>query len=46
VESQEAPAAMLVPMGFLAALCVLIGVFPQIVYPLLDPAARALASIF
>jgi formate hydrogenlyase subunit 3/multisubunit Na+/H+ antiporter MnhD subunit len=46
MEPKEAPAAMLVPMGFLAALCVLIGVLPQIVYPLLDPAARALASIF
>jgi len=46
VEVRDAPAAMLVPMGALAALCVIIGLYPQIVHPLLDPAARALASIF
>ncbi len=46
VEVRDAPAAMLVPMGALAALCVVIGIYPQIVHPLIDPAARALASIF
>jgi len=43
---RDAPVAMLVPMGLLAALCVGIGVYPQALYPLLDPAARALAGIF
>jgi proton-translocating NADH-quinone oxidoreductase chain N len=46
VEVRDAPVAMLVPMGALAALCVVIGVYPQLVHPLIDPAARALASIF
>lgn len=46
VEVRDAPAAMLVPMGALAALCVIIGVYPQLVHPLIDPAARVLASIF
>jgi proton-translocating NADH-quinone oxidoreductase chain N len=45
-EAREAPTAMLVPMCALAALCVLIGLWPQSVYPLLDSAARALARIF
>jgi hydrogenase-4 component F len=44
-ELAEAPAAMLIPMGVLAALCVVIGLFPQIVYPLLDPAVKVLARI-
>jgi len=45
-EVRDAPAAMLVPMGVLAALCVVLGIFPQLVHPLLDRAARALAGIF
>ncbi len=45
-EPRDAPVAMLLPMGVLAGLGVLIGVYPQSGYPLLDPAARALASIF
>ena len=44
-EVREAPLAMLVPMGVLAGLCVLIGLYPQVVYPLLHRAALALASI-
>ncbi len=46
VEIREAPSAMLVPMGVLAGLCVVIGFFPQMVYPLLDSAAQALARVF
>ncbi len=46
VEIREAPSAMLVPMGVLAGLCVVIGLFPQMVYPLLDSAAQALARVF
>ncbi len=42
----EAPVTMLIPMIVLAALCVLIGIFPNLVYPIIDPAARALAAIF
>jgi formate hydrogenlyase subunit 3/multisubunit Na+/H+ antiporter MnhD subunit len=45
-EQGEAPGAMLVSMGALAACCVILGLFPSLVYPLLDPAARVLASIF
>ena len=44
-EVRDAPLAMLVPMGVLAGLCVLIGLYPQVVYPLLHRAALALASI-
>jgi len=44
-EREDAPAAMLIPMGVLAALCVAIGLFPQIVYPLLDPAVKVLVHI-
>jgi formate hydrogenlyase subunit 3/multisubunit Na+/H+ antiporter MnhD subunit len=46
VERAEPPITMLVPMVVLAGLCVVFGLFPQLAYPLLDPAARALASIF
>lgn len=45
VRTRDAPAGMAVPMGVLAGLCVVIGVYPQLVYPILDPAARALAQI-
>ncbi len=38
---KEAPAALLIPMILLAALCVLLGLYPQAAYPLLDTAARS-----
>ena len=43
---QDAPVAMLIPMAVLALLCVVIGIFPDLVYPIIDPAARALANVF
>ncbi len=46
IEVRDAPLAMAIPMGILAALCVVIGLYPQLVHPLLDPAARVLASVF
>jgi len=45
-EQREAPGAMMLSMGALAVCCVILGLFPSLVYPLLDPAARVLASIF
>ena len=42
---KEAPAVMWLPMATLAALCLLLGVYPQSVYPLLDRAATALATL-
>jgi formate hydrogenlyase subunit 3/multisubunit Na+/H+ antiporter MnhD subunit len=45
-EVVKTPLTMLIPMGVLAVLCVALGLFPQLVYPLLDPAARALAGVF
>ncbi len=44
-EAKEAPLAMLIPMGLLTVLIIVFGLFPQLLYPLLDPAARALARI-
>ena len=41
--AHEAPAAMLAPMGVLAAGCVAIGLFPGLAAPALDLAARAWA---
>jgi hydrogenase-4 component B len=37
-QPHEAESSMLLPMGFLATLCVLIGLFPQVVMRLLGPA--------
>jgi hydrogenase-4 component F len=45
-ELREAPVAMLVPMGALSGLCLLIGLWPQSVYPLLHSAAQTLARLF
>jgi proton-translocating NADH-quinone oxidoreductase chain N len=42
---REVPALMWVPMVVLAALCVLLGVYPQAPYPLLDRAATVLATL-
>jgi len=42
---KEVPAGMYVPMMILAAICVLVGIFPQAPYPLLDRAAGVLATL-
>ena len=42
--AHEPPAAMLWPMGILAALCVLIGLVPALVAPLLDRAVAAFVA--
>jgi formate hydrogenlyase subunit 3/multisubunit Na+/H+ antiporter MnhD subunit len=42
---REVPAIMWVPMVVLAAVCVLLGVYPQAPYPLLDRAAAVLATL-
>lgn len=42
---KEVPARMYVPMMILAAICVLVGIFPQAPYPLLDRAAGVLATL-
>jgi proton-translocating NADH-quinone oxidoreductase chain N len=42
---REVPPSMWVPMVILAAACVLLGVLPQVAYPLLDRAAVALATL-
>ena len=43
--AREVPALMWVPMVALAAMCVLLGIWPQGPYPLLDRAAKALATL-
>lgn len=42
---REVPTLMLVPMAVLAAMCGLLGLWPQGLYPLLDPAAKVLATL-
>ena len=42
---REVPAVLWVPMVVLAAACVILGVVPQVAYPLLDRAARVLAVL-
>lgn len=42
---REVPTRMWAPMAVLAALCVLLGVYPQLPYPLLDRAAAVLATL-
>ena len=42
---REVPARMWGPMAFLAALCGLLGVYPQLPYPLLNRAAAVLATL-
>jgi formate hydrogenlyase subunit 3/multisubunit Na+/H+ antiporter MnhD subunit len=37
---------MLAPMLVIAALIILIGIFPQLLYPLLDSATRSILAIF
>jgi formate hydrogenlyase subunit 3/multisubunit Na+/H+ antiporter MnhD subunit len=41
----EVPAVMWMPMAALGALCLLLGLYPQVAYPLLDRAAAALATL-
>ncbi len=41
LQPHEAGSAMLLPMGLLASLCILIGLFPQGVVPFLEPAVAA-----
>jgi hydrogenase-4 component F len=42
---REVPALMWAPMVALAAMCVLLGIYPQAPYPLLDRAAAVLATL-
>jgi hydrogenase-4 component F len=42
---REVPAVMWLPMVALGALCLLLGVYPQVAYPLLDRAAAVLATL-
>jgi multicomponent Na+:H+ antiporter subunit D len=42
---REVPARMWVPMAFLAGMCVLLGIYPQMPYPLLNRAAEVLATL-
>lgn len=51
-EVREVPASLLAPMIVLSVLCVLLGVYPQLIFPLLDraahfmgPAAQAVAAL-
>jgi formate hydrogenlyase subunit 3/multisubunit Na+/H+ antiporter MnhD subunit len=43
--SPRVPTSMYVSMVVLAAICLLLGVYPQILYPLLDSATRCILSI-
>jgi formate hydrogenlyase subunit 3/multisubunit Na+/H+ antiporter MnhD subunit len=43
--AREVPAAMWIPMAILAAACLAFGIWSQAPYPLLDQAARALATL-
>jgi proton-translocating NADH-quinone oxidoreductase chain N len=42
---REVPVSMWLPMAILAAACVVLGIFPQAIYPLLDKAAAVLATL-
>ena len=44
-ETKRVPAQMFVPMTILAGFCLLLGVYPQLPYPLLDRAAGVLATL-
>jgi formate hydrogenlyase subunit 3/multisubunit Na+/H+ antiporter MnhD subunit len=45
LQVREVPVAMWVPMVILAGACLVLGVFPQTAYPLLDKAAAVLATV-
>ena len=42
---REVPAMMLVPMVALAVVCIVLGVYPQLAYPLVDKAALAIFDV-
>jgi formate hydrogenlyase subunit 3/multisubunit Na+/H+ antiporter MnhD subunit len=42
---KEVPATMLAPMVGLAGLCVLLGVYPQLVFTVVDKAAHAIVDM-
>jgi hydrogenase-4 component F len=42
---REVPARMWIPMVFLAGMCALLGIYPQMPYPLLNRAAAVLATL-
>jgi len=42
---REVPARMWAPMVFLGGMCALLGIYPQLPYPLLDRAAAVLATL-
>jgi len=42
---REMPAAMAVPMAVLAALVVVLGLFPQVMFPVLDGGARSVLAL-
>lgn len=42
---REAPASILIPMIILAGLCVVLGVYPQLAYPLLDQATKSVVAV-
>jgi len=42
---REMPAAMAVPMAVLAALVVVLGLFPQVMFPVLDGGARSILAL-
>ncbi len=42
---REVPASLWLPMAALAVACLVLGVFPQVAYPLLDRAAAMLATL-
>ena len=44
-EVREVPASVWAPMVVLAALCLLLGVYPQLLFPLLDRAAQFMAPV-
>jgi formate hydrogenlyase subunit 3/multisubunit Na+/H+ antiporter MnhD subunit len=43
---REAPTSLWVAMVALAAVCVLLGVYPQVAYPLLNQATLSIAGLF
>jgi len=40
---REVPASIWIPMAVLAAMCLILGVYPQLLFPLLDRAAHFMA---
>jgi formate hydrogenlyase subunit 3/multisubunit Na+/H+ antiporter MnhD subunit len=45
LQVREVPVVMWVPMVILAGACVVLGIFPQVPFPLLDKAAAVLATV-